>query len=177
MPTRPYRDIQPKLAPGAWIDPTAWVIGDVELGEDVSIWPMVLIRGDVNHVRIGARSNIQDGSLVHVSRPFPGNEHGWPTLLGEDVVVGHKVSLHGCRIADRVLVGIGAIVLDNVEVQSDVIIGAGSVVTPGKVLASGNLYVGNPARLSRALRPDEIARIPKMARDYIRLKQEYESQL
>jgi carbonic anhydrase/acetyltransferase-like protein (isoleucine patch superfamily) len=119
---------------------------------------------------------VQDGSLIHVSRPSPGNEQGWPTTLGEDVVVGHKVSLHGCRIADRVLVGIGAIVLDNVEVQSDVIIGAGSVVTPGKVLQSGHLYVGNPARLSRVLRPDEIARIPKMARDYVRLKQEYEAQ-
>lgn len=177
MSTRPYRNVTPTLGRGAWIDPTACVIGDVELGEDVSIWPFVLIRGDVNRIRIGARSNVQDGSMIHVSRPHPGNEAGWPTILGEDVVIGHKVCLHGCRLADRVLVGIGAIVLDGVEVQSDVMIGAGSVVTPGKVLESGYLYVGSPARRSRELRPDEIARIPKMARDYILLKREYESQL
>jgi carbonic anhydrase/acetyltransferase-like protein (isoleucine patch superfamily) len=176
MPLRTYRGIAPTLGRGAWIDPTAWVIGDVELGEDVSIWPLVLVRGDVNRIRIGARSNVQDGSLIHVSRPHPGNDAGWPTILGEDVVVGHKVSLHGCRIADRVLVGIGAIVLDGVEVQSDVFIGAGSVVTPGKVLESGFLYVGSPARRSRELTPQEIARIPKMARDYVALKQEYSEQ-
>jgi len=176
MAIRPYRGISPKLGPGAWVDQTAVVIGDVELGADVSVWPLVLIRGDVNRIRIGARSNVQDGSIIHVSRPFPGNDAGWPTILGEDVVVGHKVALHGCRIADRVLVGIGAIVLDGVEVGSDVIIGAGSVVTPGKKLESGFLYVGSPARQSRPLTEQEIARIPKMARDYVLLKQEYERQ-
>lgn len=176
MTLRPYRDITPTLGPGAWVDPTALVIGDVVLGDDVSVWPFVLIRGDVNQVRIGARSNVQDASIIHVSRPTPGNPGGWPTVLGEDVVVGHKVALHGCRIANRVLVGIGAIVLDGVEVESDVIIGAGSVVTPGKKLESGYLYVGSPARRSRELRPEEIARIPKMARDYTLLKAEYARQ-
>jgi carbonic anhydrase/acetyltransferase-like protein (isoleucine patch superfamily) len=173
MAIRSYRGIFPTLGPGAWVDPTAVVIGDVELGADASVWPLVLIRGDVNRIRIGARSNVQDGSIIHVSRPFPGNEAGWPTILGDDVVIGHKVALHGCRIADRVLVGIGAIVLDGVEVPSDVMIGAGSVVTPGKQLQSGFLYVGNPARQSRPLTDAEIARIPKMAGDYVRLKQEY----
>jgi carbonic anhydrase/acetyltransferase-like protein (isoleucine patch superfamily) len=173
MTLRSYRDITPTLGPGAWVDPTALVIGDVVLADDVSVWPFVLIRGDVNKVRIGARSNVQDASIIHVSRPTPGNPEGWPTILGEDVVVGHKVALHGCRIANRVLVGIGAIVLDGVEVESDVIIGAGSVVTPGKKLESGYLYVGSPARRSRELRPEEIARIPKMARDYTLLKAEY----
>lgn len=176
MAVRSYRDIAPTLGPGAWIDPTALVIGRVTLGEDVSIWPFVLIRGDVNYVSIGARSNVQDSSIIHVSRPSPGNPEGWPTILGEDVVVGHKVALHGCRIADRVLVGIGAIVLDGVQVESDVIIGAGSVVTPGKRLESGYLYVGNPARQSRALTEQEFARIPKMARDYTLLKAEYSGQ-
>jgi carbonic anhydrase/acetyltransferase-like protein (isoleucine patch superfamily) len=176
MAIRPYRGIQPQLGPGAWVDDSAVVIGDVELGADVSIWPLVLVRGDVNRISIGARSNVQDGSIIHVSRPFPGNDQGWPTLIGEDVVVGHKVALHGCRIADRVLVGIGAIVLDGVDVPSDVVIGAGSVVTPGKQLESGYLYVGNPARRSRELRPEEIARIPKMARDYVTLKNEYAQQ-
>jgi carbonic anhydrase/acetyltransferase-like protein (isoleucine patch superfamily) len=174
MATRPYRGIVPTLAPGAWIDETALVIGQVELGPDVSVWPFVLIRGDVNRIRIGARSNVQDSSIIHVSRPYPGNDAGWPTLIGEDVVIGHKVALHGCTIHDRVLVGIGAIVLDGVEVESDVIIGAGSVVTPGKKLESGYLYVGNPARRSRELTPQERERIPKMARDYVTLKREYQ---
>jgi carbonic anhydrase/acetyltransferase-like protein (isoleucine patch superfamily) len=174
MAIRSYRGVAPTLGPGAWIDPTALVVGDVELGADASVWPFVLIRGDVNRSRIGARSNVQDGSIVHVSRPYPGNDAGWSTQLGEDVVVGHKVALHGCTIADRVLVGIGAIVLDGVQVQSDVIIGAGSVVTPGKQLESGYLYLGNPARRARELTAAEIARIPKMARDYVLLKREYE---
>lgn len=173
MAIRPYLDILPTLGPGAWVDETAQVIGRVELGADASVWPFVLIRGDVNLIRIGARSNVQDASIIHVSRPYPGNDAGWPTLLGDDVVIGHKVALHGCTIHDRVLVGIGAIVLDGVEVQSDVIVGAGAVVTPGKTLESGYLYVGNPARRSRELRPEERARIPKMAQDYVRLKNEY----
>jgi len=176
MTIRTYRGIAPTLGAGAWVDPTAVVIGDVVLGADASVWPLVLIRGDVNRIRIGARSNVQDGSIVHVSRPYPGNDAGWATILGDDVVIGHKVALHGCTIADRVLVGIGAIVLDGVEVASDVIIGAGSVVTPGKRLESGYLYVGNPARCSRELRPEEIARIPQMAGDYVLLKNEYVTQ-
>src|SRR5918993_566487 len=137
MAIRPYRDIDPTLGPGAWVDETAQVIGRVTLGADASVWPFVLIRGDVNEIRIGARSNVQDASIVHVSRPHPGNDAGWPTLVGEDVVIGHKVALHGCTIHDRVLVGIGSIVLDGVVVESDVMIGAGSVVTPGKRLESG----------------------------------------
>jgi len=173
MAIRPYRGIDPRLGPGAWVDETAQVIGRVELGADASVWPFVLIRGDVNDIRIGARSNVHDASIVHVSRPHPGNDAGWPTLIGEDVVIGHKVALHGCTIHDRVLVGIGSIVLDGVVVESDVIIGAGSVVTPGKRLESGFLYVGSPARRSRELTAQERARIPKMAADYVLLKNDY----
>jgi len=173
MPTRPYRGKHPTLGAGVYIDPTALVIGDVVLGADVSIWPLAVIRGDVNRIRIGARSNVQDGSVLHVSRPFPGNDSGWPLIVGEDVVVGHKVALHGCTIGNRVLVGIGSIVLDGVEVGDEVIIGAGSVVTPGKRLASGGLYVGNPARRSRDLTPEEIGRMPAMAAHYVALKKEY----
>ena len=173
MAIRPYLDILPTLGPGAWVDETAQVIGRVELGADASVWPLVLIRGDVNLIRIGARSNVQDGSIIHVSRPYPGNDAGWPLVVGEDVVVGHKVALHGCSIGHRVLVGIGAIVLDGVVVQDDVVIGAGSVVTPGKVLESGGLYVGNPARRSRDLAADELARTPRMAAHYVALKREY----
>src|SRR6187431_2535946 len=101
-----YQGAEPVLGKDVYVDPAAVVIGRVELGDDVSIWPLAVLRGDVNFIRIGARSNVQDGSVLHVSRPYPGNDAGWPLLLGEDVVVGHKVALHGCRIGNRVLVGI-----------------------------------------------------------------------
>ncbi|MFO1393763.1 MAG: gamma carbonic anhydrase family protein [Steroidobacteraceae bacterium] len=174
MPVLPYLDLRPKLGPGTYVDPTALVIGDVETGADVSIWPMAVVRGDVNQIRIGARSNVQDGSVLHVSRPYPGNDTGWPLLIGEDVVIAHKVVVHGCAIGNRVLVGIGAIVLDGVVVEDDVTIGAGAVVTPGKRLESGGLYVGNPARRARELTPAEVARIPIMAAWYVNLKKDYE---
>lgn len=170
MTTRSFCGVEPRLAAGAYIDPTALVIGDVELGEDASVWPMTVIRGDVNHVRIGARSNIQDGSVLHVTSPHPGNEQGWPLVVGEDVVVGHKVTLHGCRIGNRVLVGIGSIVLDGAVVEDEVMLGAGCLVPPGKRLESGGLYVGNPARRLRELTDAERARMAVMARTYVNLK-------
>jgi carbonic anhydrase/acetyltransferase-like protein (isoleucine patch superfamily) len=173
MPARPYRGIHPKLAPGAYIDPAAVVIGDVELGADASVWPMAVVRGDVNYIRIGARSNVQDGSVLHVTRPYPDSDAGWPLLIGDDVVIAHNVTVHGCTIGNRVLVGIGAVVLDGAVVEDDVMIGAGSVVTPGKRLASGGLYLGNPARRARELTADEIARIPVMAGFYVDLKRDY----
>ena len=174
MPARPYRGIRPRLAPGVYIDPAAVVIGDVVLGRDVSIWPMAVVRGDVNYIRNGARSNVQDGSVLHVTRPYPGSDAGWPLLIGEDVVIAHKVTVHGCTIGNRVLVGIGAIVLDGVVVEDEVMIGAGSVVTPGKRLTSGGLYLGNPARRVRDLTDAERARIPVMAGFYVDLKNEFQ---
>jgi carbonic anhydrase/acetyltransferase-like protein (isoleucine patch superfamily) len=174
MPAQPYLGTWPTLGPGAYIHPTALVIGDVVLGEDASIWPMAVVRGDVNQIRIGARSNVQDGSVLHVSRPYPGNDSGWPLIIGDDVVIAHKVVVHGCTIGNRVLVGIGAIVLDGVVVEDDVMIGAGAVVTPGKRLESGGLYVGNPARRARDLTEVEIARVPIMAAWYVNLKKDYE---
>jgi carbonic anhydrase/acetyltransferase-like protein (isoleucine patch superfamily) len=174
MPLRPYLGIHPTLGKGVYVDPTALVIGDVTLGDQVSLWPMVVARGDVNRIRIGARSNVQDGSVLHVSRPFPGNDSGSPLLIGEDVVIAHKVVVHGCAIGDRVLVGIGAIVLDGVEVESDVVVGAGAVVTPGKRLESRGLYVGNPARRQRDLTDAEVERIPIMAAWYVNLKNDYQ---
>jgi len=175
MPTKAFRGVEPRLGTDVYIDPTALVIGDVELGDEVSVWPMAVIRGDVNYIRIGARSNVQDGSVLHVSRPFPGQDGGWPLVVGEDVVMGHMVTVHGCTIGNRVLVGIGAIVLDGATVEDDVMIGAGSVVTPGKRLAAGGLYLGNPARRARDLTAAEIARIPLMAKYYVGLKQDYEA--
>jgi carbonic anhydrase/acetyltransferase-like protein (isoleucine patch superfamily) len=174
MPIQPYLHAHPKLGAGVYVDPTALVIGDVELGRDVSIWPMAVVRGDVNQIRIGARSNVQDGSVLHVSRPYPGNDSGWALIIGEDVVIAHKVVVHGCTIGNRVLVGIGAIVLDGVVVEDDVTIGAGAVVTPGKRLESGGLYVGNPARRVRELTPAEVARVPIMASWYVNLKRDYQ---
>lgn len=174
MPLQPYLGVHPKLGTGVYVDPTALVIGDVELGDDVSIWPMAVVRGDVNQIRIGARSNVQDGSVLHVSRPYPGNDSGWALILGEDVVIAHKVVVHGCSIGNRVLVGIGAMVLDGVVVEDDVTIGAGAVVTPGKRLESGGLYLGNPARRVRELTPAEVARIPIMASWYVNLKKDYQ---
>jgi carbonic anhydrase/acetyltransferase-like protein (isoleucine patch superfamily) len=174
MPIQSYLGTRPTLGEGVYVDPTALVIGDVVLGDQVSVWPMAVVRGDVNRIHIGARSNVQDGSVLHVSRPYPGNDTGWPLLIGEDVVIGHKVVVHGCTIGNRVLVGIGAIVLDGVFVEDDVMIGAGAVVTPGKRLEAGGLYVGNPARRSREMTPAEVARIPIMADWYVRLKADYE---
>jgi carbonic anhydrase/acetyltransferase-like protein (isoleucine patch superfamily) len=174
MALRPFRDIHPRLAAGAWVDPTALVIGDVELGPDVSIWPMAVLRGDGNLIRIGARSNVQDGCVFHVDPPQPGHETGWPIHLGEDVVVGHQAMVHGCVIGNRVLVGIGAILLDGVVVEDDVLIGAGTVVAPGKRLESRGLYVGNPVRRVRDLTAFELARIAEAAAHYVALKRDYE---
>jgi carbonic anhydrase/acetyltransferase-like protein (isoleucine patch superfamily) len=175
MALRPFRDIRPRLAAGAWVDPTALVIGDVELGPDVSIWPMAVLRGDGNHIRIGARSNVQDGSVFHVDPPQPGHDRGWPIEVGEDVVVGHQAMVHGCTIGNRVLVGIGAVLLDGVVVEDDVLIGAGSIVTPGKRLESRGLYVGNPVRRVRELTDAELARIVQGAAHYVELKRAYEA--
>lgn len=170
---RPFKDFFPELKAGAYVDPAAVVIGDVVLGKDSSVWPLVVIRGDVNKVRIGERSNIQDGSVIHESRPRPSNPDGYPTLIGEDVTVGHKVMLHGCKIGNRVLVGMGAIVLDGVTIEDEVIVGAGALVTPGKTLKSGYLYIGSPARQARPLKDGEIEHFVETAHNYIVLKDEY----
>jgi carbonic anhydrase/acetyltransferase-like protein (isoleucine patch superfamily) len=138
-----------------------------------SIWPLVAARGDVNHIRIGARSNVQDGTVLHLSRRSAANPDGYPLLIGEDVTVGHKAMLHGCTIGNRVLVGMGAILLDGVVVEDDVMIGAGSLVPPGKRLASGFLYIGNPVKQARPLKPAEIAFLKTSADNYVLLKDEY----
>jgi len=170
---RSYKGINPKIGENVYIDPMSTVIGDVELGDDVSLWPMVVVRGDVNKVKIGARSNIQDGTVIHESRPRPNNPQGYPTLIGEDVTVGHKAMLHGCIIKDRVLVGIGAIILDGAIINEDIIIAAGSLVAPGKELESGYLYMGSPAKPVRPLKEGELAHFVEVAQNYIELKQDY----
>ncbi|MGR5066655.1 gamma carbonic anhydrase family protein [Photobacterium sp. DNB22_13_2] len=170
---RPYKNTYPTISSSAYVDPSAILIGDITLNEDASIWPLVAARGDVNNIRIGARTNIQDGTVLHVTRTSAENPQGYPLLIGDDVTVGHKAMLHGCQIGHRVLVGMGAIILDGAIIEDDVIIGAGSLVPPGKVLKSGFLYIGSPAKQARLLTDKERAFLLGSAGNYVRLKNEY----
>jgi carbonic anhydrase/acetyltransferase-like protein (isoleucine patch superfamily) len=174
MHLRPYRDTLPTLGERVFIDPAATVIGDVVLGDDVSIWPGTVVRGDVNFIRIGARTNIQDGSVVHVSHDGPHAKlGGFATVIGEDVTIGHKAIVHACRIEDAVLIGMGAIVLDGVVVRRHAFIGAGALVAPGKQVGPGELWLGNPARKVRMLGDAEIEALYYSAQHYVRLKDDY----
>ena len=165
--------ITPSLGERVMIDPTAVVMGDVALGDDVSVWPHAAMRGDVQVIRIGARTNIQDGTVLHVTHDGTYNPGGYPLEIGEDVTVGHRALLHGCTVGHRVLVGMGAIIMDAAVVEDDVMIAAGSLVTPGKQLRSGYLYAGSPAREVRALSENEIRFLPYSAEGYNSLKQRY----
>jgi carbonic anhydrase/acetyltransferase-like protein (isoleucine patch superfamily) len=156
-----YEGHTPRIDPSAYIQASAQIIGDVEIGALSSVWFNVVIRGDVYPIRIGARTNIQDNSTIHVT----GGR--WATSIGDDVTVGHGVTLHGCRIADRCLIGIGAIVLDGVEVESDCLIAAGSLVVPGTRIPSGHLAKGSPAQVARPLRADELAHFKESAASYV----------
>lgn len=176
MKIRPFRQHLPQCADGVYIDDSAVVIGDVVLAQDVSVWCCTVIRGDVNAIRIGARSNIQDGSVLHVGRASATHPQGYPLIIGEDVTVGHKVLLHGCTIGERVLVGMGAIILDGAEIESDTIIGAGSLVPPRKKLAGGFLYMGSPAQAVRELNDGERAFLKQSAEHYVKLAHEYLTQ-
>lgn len=170
---RPYKNHFPQTGDRVMIDRSSVIVGDVQLADDVSIWPLVAIRGDVNKVVIGKRSNIQDGSVLHVTHKSTSNPEGYPLLIGEDVTVGHKAMLHGCSIGDRVLVGMGSILLDGVIVEEDVMIGAGSLVPPGKRLESGYLYVGSPVKQIRPLSEAEIAGLLYSSNNYVGWKNEY----
>ncbi len=150
----------PRLAEDVWVADDAVVVGDVEIGPGSSVWFGTVVRGDVNHVRIGARTNLQDLTVVHVT------SHTHPTVVGDDVTVGHRVTLHGCTVKDRCLVGIGAIVMDGAVVGEDAMVGAGSLVPPGMVVPPGMLALGAPARVKRALTPEEVAFFRKSAAAY-----------
>lgn len=174
---RSYRGIKPQLGHAVYIDLQSCVIGDVRLSDDTSVWPMAVIRGDVNHIIIGARSNVQDGSVLHVNRITEKNPDGCPLIIGDDVTIGHKAVLHGCIIHDRVLVGMGAVILDGAIIESDVIVAAGAVVPPRKRLVSGYVYVGNPVRQGRSLTEDERAFFAQSSANYVLLKDEFLSEL
>ncbi|MBF0134937.1 MAG: gamma carbonic anhydrase family protein [Magnetococcus sp. DMHC-1] len=173
MPVYPYQGIFPTIHPTAFIHPDAVIIGDVHIGAESSVWPMVVIRGDVNYIRIGERTSIQDGSVVHVSRPSEAAPQGHSTLIGNDIVVGHKVVLHGCRLEDACLIGIGAILLDNVTMGRESIVGAGSLVTPGKNIPAGTMWMGSPARQLRTTSETERQSIRSTADNYRRLAAQY----
>ena len=168
-----FMDEHPQLGARVFIDPKASVTGSVLLGDDVSVWPMTVIRGDVNRVIIGARSNIQDGCVLHVTHEGPWQPDGLPLVIGEDVTVGHGTILHACTIGDRCLVGIGAIVMDGAVLEPDSMVAGGAVVTPGKLVPSGTLWRGNPARQARELTENEIRNQAYSAQHYIRLKDLY----
>ena len=172
---RPFDGIHPQLPESCFVDDTALIIGDAVLGEDCSVWPMAVIRADVNSVRIGARSNVQDFCMLHESHKNDKAPNGAPLTIGEDVTIGHHVKLHGCTIGDRVLVGMGTIVLDKAVVESDVIIGAGSLVPPGKRLASGYLYVGSPVKQARELTAEEREFLRYSAAHYVRLANKHKA--
>lgn len=173
MSIRSYQGINPSIAAGAYVDPDAVVIGDVQIGADSSIWPTVVIRGDVHKIRIGARTNIQDGSVLHVTADNAFNPGGFPLTVGDGVTVGHKAVLHACTIGDYALIGMGAIILDGAVVPEKTLVGAGSVVSPGKTLESGHLYLGSPAKAVRPLKPKELEYLEYSAEHYVNLKNKH----
>ena len=166
---RSYKGKRPQLGKRAYVDPCATLVGDIQLGDDASIWPMVAARGDVNHIRIGARSNIQDGTVVHLS-------HGAPTIIGDDVTVGHGAILHGCTLEDKSFVGMGSTLLDGAVVESGAMLGAGALLTQGKRVPSGQLWGGSPAHYLRDLRPEEIENFAPHAWKYVELSREYSAE-
>jgi len=170
---RTYRNFTPALGARVYVDPSATVIGRVKLGDDASVWPSAVIRGDVHTIEVGARTSVQDGSVVHVTHDGPYAPGGRSTIIGADVTVGHRVTLHACTIGDKCLVGMGSVVLDNVVTEDFVMIGAGSVVPPGRRLETRSLYVGSPARKVRDLTQAEIDFFTYSAAHYVKLKDEY----
>ena len=173
---RSFKNISPTIGNNTYIDESSVLIGDIVIGDDSSIWPLVAGRGDVNVIRIGDRTNIQDGSILHVTRFSEHNPEGYPLIIGDDVTIGHQCMLHGCTLGNRILVGMGAIVMDGVIVEDDVFIGAGTLVPPNKRLESGYLYMGNPMKKARLLKDSESAFLKQSAINYVELKDEYLSE-
>lgn len=174
MTLRPYLDTLPTLGERVYVDPAASVIGRVTLADDVSIWPTCVVRGDVNTIEIGARTNVQDGTVIHVSHDGPHAKlGGYATVIGSDVTIGHKAIVHACRIEDAVLIGMGAILLDGAVVRKHAFVGAGALVAPGKVVGERELWLGNPARKVRVLGDAEIEGLYYSAQHYVRLKDRY----
>ena len=173
MAIRPYKNISPKLAGGVYVDEQASVIGDVTMGVDCSVWPMAVLRGDVNTITIGERSNVQDGTVIHVTHNYGDLPDGYSVTIGNEVTIGHNVTVHGCCIADQCLIGIGSVILDGAMINKHVLLGAGSLVTEGKELEGGYLWLGRPAKRIRKLTEKEIAWFGYSAEHYVNLKNDY----
>jgi len=174
---RSFRGHTPELGKRVLIDPSAVVSGDVVLGDDVSVWPGTIIRGDMHAIRIGARTSVQDGSVLHITHASDFNPAGWPLTIGEEVTIGHNATLHGCTLGNRILVGMGAVVMDGAVVSDNVVIAAGALVTPKKSLESGYLYAGSPAKQVRKLSEKEMEFFSYSAGNYVRLKDEHIDEL
>ncbi|MEF2155101.1 gamma carbonic anhydrase family protein [Luteimonas sp. FXH3W] len=174
MTIRPYLDNLPALGDRVYVDPAATVIGRVTLGDDVSIWPGTVLRGDVNYITVGARTNIQDGTIVHVSHDSPFNKQGGqPTIIGQGVTVGHGAIVHACTIGDYALIGMGSTILDGAQIGAYAIVGAGAVIPPGKVIGEGEVWVGNPAKCVRTLDAKGRESLEYSAAHYVKLKDQY----
>lgn len=168
-----FKNSRPVIGKNVFIDDSAVVIGDVTLGDDVSVWPTTVIRGDVESIKIGAGTNIQDGSVLHVSHSGDYSSTGHPLNIGKGVTIGHRAAVHACTVGNYCLIGIGAIIMDDVVMEDYVILGAGALVAPGKTLKSGYLYVGAPARPVRELKDSEKEFLEYSYKHYIELKDEY----
>ena len=173
MNVREFEGATPQVHPTAYIDPHAVIIGDVVIGAGASVWPGCVVRGDIHRIRIGARTNIQDGTVCHVTHASRFNKRGWALTVGDGVTIGHKAVLHGCDIGDECLIGMGAIVMDGAIVQSGSMVAAGAMVTPGKVCETGFLYMGSPARKARPLTASEETYLRYSANHYVKLAGRY----
>lgn len=170
---RRFKGVLPTIDASAYIDPAAVVIGDVHIGAGSSVWPNTVVRGDVNHIRIGARTNIQDNSVLHVTAPGDGTPNGFPLIIGNNVTVGHGVILHACTVEDDCLIGMGSTLLDGAVLRKNVLLAAGSLVPPGKELEGGYLWVGSPARRARPLTEKELKWFERSASNYVGLGAQY----
>lgn len=167
----------PRVDPSAFVAPGCRIIGDVEIGPDASIWYNCVLRGDVNRIRIGARTNIQDGSILHVDSPKAGDAHGHATIIGDDVLIGHLAMVHGCRLHDRAFVGLGAIVMDGCEIEGDAMLAAGAMLTPGKHIPAGQLWAGRPARYVRDLTEADLSGMREGVAHYVTLARRHRAAL
>jgi len=168
---RPYKGKSPEIAASAYIDASSVLVGDIVIGEDSSIWPLVVARGDVNYIRIGARTNVQDGSVLHVMKDE------WPLILGDDITVGHAVVLHGCTIESRCLIGMRATILNGAVVGTGSIIAAGTLIPERMVIPPGSLVMGSPGKVKRALTDDDQASIDRYAQRYVEYKDIYRQEV
>lgn len=173
MGIRSFQNKVPSQGERVFVDPASTVIGEVTLGDDSSVWPGAVVRGDMHRIVIGARTSVQDNVVLHITHDSAFNPGGFPLTLGDDVTVGHQAMLHGCTIGDRVMIGMQTMIMDGAVVESDVMLAAGSLVSPGKRLASGWLYRGRPARAVRELTTKEIEFLPYVAGNYVKLKDQY----